>query len=166
MLDFLRTTTGKVVAALIGIVVLALFVWFVVWVSLNGYWPLVRDIVIIALAILTFVPLIALTYAVLRILRIFTDVRKELTPVAADLRETAKTLLDTARTAGDLAVKPSLNAASTIVGILEALTVVAGGGKTARQRAERRKRTEKARREQEQSEAATHEEEAVHADAP
>jgi hypothetical protein len=140
MLDFLSTTRGKIIAGAISVVAFAAFITLIVWITANSWWPVVRDITLVALALLTFVPMIALTYAIIQITRTITHLRRDLEPILADVRETTKSVRETAKSASELTIKPTIRTASTLVGVKETFSTVFGQGKTGRRNAAERRR--------------------------
>jgi hypothetical protein len=141
----LQTTRGKIIAGAIAAIVLAAFLWLVIWLSLNNLWPIARDIALVLLALVTFVPLLALTYAVIELARTVRELKRELTPLLEELRETTQSVRDTARVANDLTVKPAIRTASFLVGFSQAMSIVLGRGTAARRQAARRRRAAAAR---------------------
>ena len=123
-----------------GIVALGLLVWLIVWISANGYWPTVRDIMLVVLAVVTLVPLIALTYAVLELVRTARTIAKEIVPVLEELKETTHSVRKTAEVANDFGVKPAVKTASFLVGFSQAASIMLGQGGTRRRATARRKR--------------------------
>lgn len=139
-MGFLRTRTGQIVAAVGGVVVLALLIWLIVWISLNGLWPVTRDIALVVLAVVTLVPLLALTYAVLELARTARGIKKELTPVLDELKETTHSVRETAKVATDFTVKPAVKTASFLVGFSQAVNIILGQGTARNRQTARRKR--------------------------
>ncbi len=143
-MNFLRSTRGKVIAAIAGGVALVAFIWLIVWLSVNDLWPVARDVSLVFLAVFTLVPLVALTYAVLELARTTKALKRELTPMISELRETTQTMRDTAKAANDLTVKPAIRTASFVVGFTQAASIILGKGTASRRRAERQRRAAKA----------------------
>lgn len=139
-MGFLRTRKGQIVAALGAVVALALIIWLVVWISLNSLWPVTRDIALVVLAVVTLVPLLALTYAVLELARTARAIKKELTPVLDELKETTHSVRETAKVASDFTVKPAVKTASFLVGFSQAVNIILGQGTARNRQTSRRKR--------------------------
>jgi uncharacterized membrane protein YeiB len=144
-----------------GVVALGLVIWLIVWISVQGAWPTVRDIMLVVLAVVTLVPLLALTYAVLELVRTARTVAKELIPVLDELKETTHSVRKTAEVANNLTVKPAVRTASFLVGFSQAASVMMGQGNARRRQTERRRRAAQA--ETDASQAAAPETEANHA---
>lgn len=142
-MQMLRTRGGQFALAVGGVVVLALLIWLILWISLNGLWPLARDIALIVLALVTMVPLLALAYAVLELVRTAQAIRRELVPMFSEVKETTQTVGETAKAATDFTIKPAVRTASFLVGFGQAATIILGRGET-RRSAERRRRTREA----------------------
>ncbi len=136
---FLRSRGGQITLAIGGVIVLGLVIWFCIWVSMNGYWPIVRDIALVALAVVTFVPLLALAYAVLELVRTARTISKEMVPVLNELKETTHSVRPTAKVATDFTIKPAVKTAGFLVGFSQAASIILGPG-TARKRQEERRR--------------------------
>jgi hypothetical protein len=129
-----------------GIFGLALVV-FLIWLfSVAGLWPVVRDIVIVATALLSLILLAGLGLAVLYLTATILSVRRELTPVLESLKSTSQSVSETARVASDLGVAPTVRTASVLVGAAEAASVILGRGHVrsrAQKRAQRRQEVER-----------------------
>jgi hypothetical protein len=161
-MGFLRTRTGQVVLGIVSVVVLILLVLLIIWISANGLWPLVRDIALVVLALVSLVPLLALSYAVYALARTALALRKELIPVLDELRDTTHTVRQTVRVANDFTVKPAVKTASFMVGFSQATGVILGQGGPRQRQAERRRKYEEAKA---RGEVAEQTPEADHADA-
>ncbi len=138
-MELLSTTKGKIIASVIGIVLLVLLFWLIIWLSIHALWPTVRDIALILLALVSIIPVLALSYAVFQIGRTIKLLRQELAPLLEDLKETTRTVRDTAKIASEYTIKPTVKTAGTMIGVAQFLSVILGGGKT-------RKRANEARR--------------------
>jgi hypothetical protein len=129
-----------------GIFGLALVV-FLIWLfSVAGLWSVVRDIVIVATALLSLILLACLGFAVLYLTTTILSVRRELTPVLESLKSTSQSVSETARVASDLGVAPTVRTASVLVGAAEAASVILGRGHVrsrAQKRAQRRQEVER-----------------------
>jgi hypothetical protein len=139
-----KSGRNKIIIALIIIIVLALLVWFFIWITANGYWPVVRDIALVALALLSFIPILALTYAIFQVGRTAAALRRELVPAVSDLRETSRTIRDTSKAASKLAVKPTVRTAGFIYGFTQSLRIILGQSKGHKDREARQKRSQAA----------------------
>lgn len=142
-MQLLRSRSGQVALAIGGVVALALLIWLILWISFNGLWPFVRDIALVALAVITMVPLLALAYAVLELARTAITLRRELTPLLHELKETTQTVSETAKVATNFTIKPTVRTASFLVGFSQAATIILGRGE-GRRDAERRRKTREA----------------------
>lgn len=139
-MDQLRNRRTQIIIGIAAVIVLALLIWLILWLSFNGLWPVARDIALVVLAVITMVPLLALAYAVLELARTAQAIKRELVPLIAELRETTHTVADTAKVASDFTVKPAVRTASFLVGFRQATSIILGRGHT-RRSAERRRRT-------------------------
>ncbi len=131
----------------IGIGVFALIViGLAVWFSFMGWWPVVRDIVIVATALISLLLLGFLGLAVIYLTVTILNVKRELTPVLESLKATSQSVSDTARVASDLGVAPTVRTASVLVGAAEAAGILLGRGHVrsrAQKRAQRRQEVER-----------------------
>jgi hypothetical protein len=129
-----------------GVVALALLVAFIVWISLAGAWPIVRDIVIILAALGSLAVTLLLAAAVVYLALTLINLKRELTPVLESLQATTQSVSATARVASDLGVSPTVRTASVLVGAAEVASAVLGRGQTrarAQKRAQRRQQVER-----------------------
>ena len=129
----------------IGVVVLGM-IGLAIWFSFEGWWPVVRDIVIVATALLSLILLACLGFAVLYLTTTILSVKRELTPVLESLKSTSQSVSETARVASDLGVAPTVRTASVLVGAAEAASVILGRGHVrsrAQKRAQRRQEVER-----------------------
>ncbi len=139
-MEQLRSRRTLIIGGIVGVIVLGLAIWLILWLSFNGLWPIARDIALVALAVVTMVPLLALAYAVLELARTAQSIKSELVPLLDELKATTHSVADTARTASEFTVKPTVRTASFLVGFQQATSVILGQGH-ARRTAERRRRT-------------------------
>lgn len=139
-MGFFRDRGRQIALIAGGVVALGLLIWLIVWISIQGYWPTVRDIMLVLLAVVTLVPLLALTYAVLELVRTARTIANEIIPVLEELKETTHSVRKTAEVANDFTVKPAVKTASFLVGFSQAASVMLGQGSTRRRAAERRRR--------------------------
>ncbi|MBA3823238.1 MAG: hypothetical protein H0X24_04925 [Ktedonobacterales bacterium] len=144
-MQFLRSRNGQIILGIVGVVAVALVITLIVWISLSGAWPLVRDIALVVLALVSLVPLLALSYAVFEVARTALALKKELVPVLDELRETTHTLRQTARVANDFTVKPAVKTASFMMGFSQATSVILGQGNARKRQADRRRKYEEAK---------------------
>jgi hypothetical protein len=117
-----------------------------VFFSVNGLWPVVRDVVIVVTALLSLILLAFLGLAVLYLTTTILSVKRELTPVLESLKSTSQSVSDTARVASDLGVAPTVRTASVLVGAAEAASIILGRGHVrtrAQKRAQRRQEVER-----------------------
>ena len=145
LMKFVRSRNGQMILGIVGVVVMALLIWLIVWISQNSLWPLVRDIALVVLAIVTLVPLLALSYAVFELARTALALKKEIVPVLDELRETTHSLRQTAKVANDFTVKPAVKTASFMVGFSQATGIILGQGNARKRQAERRRKYEEAK---------------------
>ncbi len=137
MKRWIPIVVGGVVLGMIGLAI---------WFSFEGWWPVVRDIVIVATALLSLILLACLGLAVLYLTTTILSVKRELTPVLESLKSTSQSVSETARVASDLGVAPTVRTASVLVGAAEAASVILGRGHVrsrAQKRAQRRQEVER-----------------------
>jgi hypothetical protein len=130
---------GAAVAVIIGIAAIVLF-------SVLGWWPAVRDIMIVIAALVSILLLAFLGAAVFYLTVTILEVKRELTPVLESLKSTTQTVSETAKVASDLGVAPTVRTASVLVGAVETAAVMLGGGHVrarAKKRAQRRQEVER-----------------------
>ncbi|HKD74224.1 MAG TPA: DUF948 domain-containing protein [Ktedonobacterales bacterium] len=139
-MGFLRTTIGKITAGVLGAVVLIGIIALIIWISLNGLWPFARDIALVLLAIVSFIPLLALSYAIYEVARTVRALKSELVPVVSEIKETTQSIRETAKAAGDLTLKPAIRTASVLVGFSETIGTILGEGNAHKRREDRRRR--------------------------
>jgi hypothetical protein len=144
-MQFIRSRNGQIVLGIVSFIVVVLLILLIIWISVNGLWPLVRDIALVILALVSMVPLLALSYAVYALARTALELRKEIVPVLDELRETTHTIRQTARVANDFTVKPAVKTASFMVGFSQATSVILGQGNARKRQAERRRKYEEAK---------------------
>ncbi len=131
-MKFLRSRQFYIIGGSItaGILMIA----FIVWISIHGYWPIARDIAIIALAIISAIPLLAVSYAVFQVSRTIAALRKALPSILADVKDTTKTVSDTVKATSDFTVKPTVRAAGFLVSAAQVISTLLGEGKAAKRR--------------------------------
>ena len=125
------------IAGIIAGVVLVAAIIFAVFATIEGWWPVVLDIVLIITALVSMVLLGALAYAVLSFTRTLIDVKHEVTPVLQSLQTTSNAVREGAKTASAFGVDPAVRTAATLVGAGEVASVLLGKGE-AKKRAEKR----------------------------
>jgi len=145
VMSFVRSRNGQIVLGIVGFVVLIALVALIVWISVTGSWPLVRDIALVVLALVSLVPLLALSYAVFELARTALALKKEIIPVLDELRETTHSIRQTTRVATDFTVKPAVKTASFMMGFSQATSVILGQGNARKRQAERRRKYEEAK---------------------
>ncbi len=118
-----------------AVVALGLAVWFTV----EGWWPIVVDIVLALTALVTMLLTFALVVAVVYLVLTLRELKAEVNPVLASLQSTTNTVKETAESARTFGVAPTVRTASVLVGAGEVAAVVLGRGR-ARSRAEQRQR--------------------------
>ncbi|HEY7350316.1 MAG TPA: hypothetical protein VH599_18520 [Ktedonobacterales bacterium] len=126
---------GVIISLIVGAGLIVLF-------TILGVWPVVRDIMLVLLAVATFIALGLLSYAAFVLISLALQVKKELTPVLDSMRDTSYTVRETAKVASELTVTPGVRAASMVLGAAQVAGVFFGVGrarKRAEQRAKRRK---------------------------
>ncbi len=133
----MQNYTRWIVVGAIAVVVIGIA--FMVWFTVEGWWPVVVDIVLVITCLVSAVMLAALTYAVFELTRTILDVRAELIPVLDSLKGTSTAVRETAKTAGAFGVAPAVRTASVLAGAGEVAAVVLGRGH-ANKRAERRQK--------------------------
>jgi cytochrome bd-type quinol oxidase subunit 1 len=124
------------------VVVIVFAILFSIW----GVWPVVRDIVIVATALISLLLLGFLGFALMNLAITIRNVKRELTPVLEALQATSQSVSDTARVASDLGVAPTVRTASVLVGVAEAAGILLGRGHArsrAQKRAQRRQEVER-----------------------
>ncbi|MFI5272285.1 MAG: hypothetical protein ACHQ4H_04540 [Ktedonobacterales bacterium] len=122
-------------AAIAVVVAILLAIWF----TIEGWWPVVLDIVLVGTALVSLGLLGALIYAVLSFTRTIMDVKREMTPVLQSLKTTSSAVREGAKTASAFGVDPAVRTAATLVGAGEVASVLLGKGE-AKKRAEKRQK--------------------------
>jgi hypothetical protein len=130
----------KTLLVLGGIGLLIISVGLIVWFSIAGLWPIVRDVALVILAVATFAALGLLSYAVFVLISLGLQVKKELTPVLDSLRDTTDTVRETAKVASELTVAPGVRAASTVLGAAQVAGIFFGTGRARKRAAKRAQR--------------------------
>ncbi|MBF6589578.1 MAG: hypothetical protein IVW57_03475 [Ktedonobacterales bacterium] len=110
-----------------------------IWFSIEGWWPIVVDVVLSFTALASMVMLLALILAVFFFIRTLRELKAELTPVLESLKATSSAVQATATTATNFGVKPAIRTASFVIGATEVASLVLGRGH-ARKRSEKRQR--------------------------
>lgn len=140
----------------VGIIAIIVLVLLIVGFVLAGIFGLLLDVLYIFLILVAALYLITtavLAYAVLTLIRTITSVRNEMKPLLASVQETVGIVKDTAKSAGqtattigstakltkELAVKPSVRAAASVIAGQQMLRVFMGKGRTRSRAEERRK---------------------------
>jgi ABC-type multidrug transport system fused ATPase/permease subunit len=126
----------------IGIAALVLILAFAVVATIFGWWPVVLDIVLVLVVLLNGVLLTFLTLAVINFMRTIREMRAEITPVIASLRDTTTTVRETAKTTSSYAINPVARTASLVIGAAGVAGIVIGPGRARRRAQERQKRRE------------------------
>src|SRR5258706_10535904 len=131
----MQNYTRWIVVGAISLVVvgIALMIWFTV----EGWWPVVVDIVLVITCLVSAVMLGALTFAVFELTRTVQDVRAELIPVLDSLKGTSTAVRETAKTAGAFGVAPAVRTARVLARPGEGPARLLGPGH-ANKRAQRR----------------------------
>lgn len=122
-----------------GIAAAVLIILFVVFATILGWWPVVVDIVLVFTALVSLIMLAALTVAVIYFVRTIVEIRGEIIPVLDSLKATTETVQATAETTRTFGVRPTVRAASFVVGAGEVASVILGRGR-ARKRSDQRQR--------------------------
>jgi hypothetical protein len=125
-----------------GIAALVIILAFAVVATIFGWWPVVLDIVLVLVVLLNGVLLTFLTLAVINFMRTIREMRAEITPVIASLRDTTTTVRETAKTTSSYAINPVARTASLVIGAAGVAGIVIGPGRTRRRAQERQKRRE------------------------
>jgi len=110
-----------------------------IWFTIEGWWPVVLDIVLVVTALVSMLLLAALIYAVVSFTRTILDVRNEMMPVLQSVRTTSNAVREGAKTASAFGVEPVVRTASVLVGAGEVASVMLGRGE-AKKRAQRRQK--------------------------
>jgi hypothetical protein len=126
----------------IGIAALVIILAFAVVATIFGWWPVILDIVLVLVVLLNGVLLTFLTLAVINFMRTIREMRAEITPVIASLRDTTTTVRETAKTTSSYAINPVARTASLVVGAAGVAGIVIGPGRARRRSQERQKRRE------------------------
>src|SRR5258706_420656 len=122
----MQNYTRWIVVGAISLVVVGIA--FMVWFTVEGWWPVVVDIVLVITCLVSAVMLGALTFAVFQLTRTIMDVRAELIPVLDSLKGTSTAVRETAKTAGAFGVAPAGRTASVLAGAGEGAAVLLGRG--------------------------------------
>jgi ABC-type multidrug transport system fused ATPase/permease subunit len=125
-----------------GIVAFVIILAFAVVATIFGWWPVILDIVLVLVVLLNGVLLTFLTLAVINFMRTIREMRAEITPVIASLRDTTTTVRETAKTTSSYAINPVARTASLVVGAAGVAGIVIGPGRARRRAQERQKRRE------------------------
>src|SRR5262245_66456470 len=125
-----------------GIAALVIILAFAVVATIFGWWPVILDIVLVLVVLLNGVLLTFLTLAVINFMRTIREMRAEITPVIASLRDTTTTVRETAKTTSSYAINPVARMASLVVGAAGVAGIVIGPGRARRRAQERQKRRE------------------------
>jgi uncharacterized protein (DUF58 family) len=126
----------------IGVAAAVLILVFAILATIFGWWPVVLDIVLVLVVLLNGVLLTFLTLAVINFMRTIREMRSEITPVIASLRDTTTTVRETAKTTSAFGVNPVVRTASMVVGAAGVAGIVIGPGHARGRAAERQKRRE------------------------
>lgn len=144
---------AKWYSIIVGVVVLVLLIIGIVLAAIFNAWLDILYISLIIVATFTLVVLAFQIYTVLLLIRTITTVRDELKPLLASVQETLGIVRETAQTAGhsattidstaqltsELAIGPSIRAASAVVAGRQMLQVFLGKGHAANRAEQRRK---------------------------
>jgi hypothetical protein len=125
-----------------GIAGLVIILAFAVVATIFGWWPVILDIVLVLVVLLNGVLLTFLTLAVINFMRTIREMRAEITPVIASLRDTTTTVRETAKTTSSYAINPVARTASLVVGAAGVAGIVIGPGHARRRAQARQKRRE------------------------
>ncbi len=131
------------VAIVFPLVLIGLIVWFTV----EGWWPVVLDIVLVFTALVSAVMLLALILAVWYLTHTVLDIKSELTPVLDSLKTTSTAVRESARTASAFGVNPAVRTASVVAGVGEVASIVLGRGRAKKRAEKRQKRRQEIERE-------------------
>src|SRR5215831_15127337 len=137
-----------------GIAAVVLILAFAILATIFGWWPVILDIVLVLVVLLNGVLLTFLTLAVINFMRTIREMRAEITPVIASLRDTTTTVRETAKTTSSYAINPVARAASLVVGAAGVAGIVIGPGRARRRAQERQKRREEIEKERAEQAAA------------
>ncbi|HEX6797668.1 MAG TPA: hypothetical protein VF116_08140 [Ktedonobacterales bacterium] len=124
-----------IIAGIAVVIAILLAIWF----TIEGWWPVVLDIVLVITALVSLVLLAGLLYAVFSLTRTALDIRNELMPVLQSLKTTSNAVREGAKTASAFGVDPAVRTAATLVGAGEVASVLLGKGE-AKKRAEKRQK--------------------------
>lgn len=127
------------ILGIVGVVGVLLVIGLLVWFSIAGWWPIVRDIVIVLTCAVSLLMLGLLGATIFYLTITLLAIKRELTPVLEELRSTSHSVRETARVASDLGVAPTVRTASVLVGAVEAASAILGRGRV-RTRAQKRAR--------------------------
>lgn len=130
-----------------AIAVLLVTVGLTVLFTLEGWWPVVVDIVLTVTALASMLMLLALIAAVIFFIRTLLDFKSELMPVLDSLRQTGSAVQSTASTFTDLGVKPAVRTASVVVGVRSVASAVLGRGQVHKRSDQRQRRRQEIERE-------------------
>jgi hypothetical protein len=144
---------AKRYSIIVGVVVLVLLIIGIVLAAIFNAWLDILYISLIIVATFTLVVHAFQIYTVLLLIRTITTVRDELKPLLASVQETLGIVRETAKTAGhsattigstaqltsELALGPSVRAASAVVAGRQMLGVFLGKGHAASRAEQRRK---------------------------
>jgi hypothetical protein len=136
-----KRNTGRNVGIAIGIVILLALIGLAIWgmVANPGLTAVLRDIFIIALALVTIVIGLFLVILIFQLQSLIALLRDEIKPILESANQTASTVRGTTTFVSDSMVKPMIGAASMATGVAHALKLlaVARGSGRGRRRARR-----------------------------
>ena len=130
-----------------GIAVPLIALGLIVWFSVEGWWSIVVDIVLVIAALMSFVMLAALAGAVFFLTRTILGVKSEVMPVLESLKSTTSAVRESAKTASAFGVNPAVRTASVLAGAGEVAAVVLGRGHANKRSEKRQKRRQEIERE-------------------
>jgi hypothetical protein len=130
-----------------AVAVVLIGIGLIVWFSIEGWWGIVVDIVLVFTALLSAVLLGALTLAVFFLTRTALQIKAEVMPVLESLKSTSSAVRETAKTAGAFGVSPAVRTASLLAGAGEVAAVVLGKGHATKRAEKRQKRRQEIERE-------------------
>ena len=135
-----KRNTGRNIAIVAGVLVLLALVGLAIYgMAANpGFTAVLRDIFIIALALVTIVIGLFLVILIFQLQSLIALLRDEIKPILESANQTASTVRGTTTFVSDSVVKPMIGAASVATGVLEAIRLLAfARGSSRRHRARR-----------------------------
>jgi len=136
-----KSNTGRNVAIVVGILILLALIGLAIYGMATNpeFTAVLRDIFIIALALVTIVIGLFLVILIFQLQSLIALLRDEIKPILESANQTASTVRGTTTFVSDSVVKPMIGAASVAAGVLEGVRLLAfaRGSRRGRQKVRR-----------------------------